>query len=64
LPFLATEPAPAKVVAEPVSAQTAKVDIPPDAVRHSAAVKHPHVQSHDQSTPKEAGKIRYINLNE
>lgn len=62
LPFLVAEPAPAKVLAE--SAPTAKVDIPPDAVRHSAAVKHPHVQSHDQPAPKEADKIRYINLNE
>ncbi len=64
LPVVETMPVKTVAVAEAESAPTAKVDIPPDAVRHSAAAKHPHAQSHDQSAPKEAGKIRYINLND
>lgn len=54
----------AKVVSEPIPVPAVKVDTPLEATKHSAAVKHPHIQSHEQSAPKEAGKIRYINLND
>lgn len=58
------ETMPAKVVSEPIPVPAVKVDTPLETAKHSAAVKHPHVQSHEQSVPKEAGKIRYINLND